>query len=216
MQANALWRRLSSPTGFIVIAACFLLPFVTVSCSSAPGAAITANYTGADLVVGARADLTASEQVRERFGPTPTVDRAPLPTLAQIHDHYTKPIPVQPFMVFALVLLGVGIVAAAVPLPWPRALAESGLALGALVFLAAGEVLARHAAVTRITADATPYLGSASGTSPSGTKVTIDPRTGFGFWLAVSLLVPLVAATITRLVRLSTSAVTALEANRPP
>jgi hypothetical protein len=217
MRAGALTWRISGPAGFLVVAACFLLPFVTVSCTPAsPGiGGMTATYSGADLVLGRRADLTASPQLLARMGPSPHIDGGPLPTLAQTHDQYMQPIPVQPFLIVTLILLGLGIAAGAIPRPWPRALAESSLALGAVLFLASGEYLARHAALARVTADATPVFGSLSGPQSANSATLIEPHSGFGFWLGLSLLVLIAAASIARLVRLSTKPVAAAVAQPP-
>jgi hypothetical protein len=208
---------MSGPAGFLAVAACFLLPFVTVSCTPAsPGVGgMTATYSGADLVLGRRADLTASPQLLARMGASPHIDGAPLPTLAQTHDQYTQPIPVQPFLIVTLILLGLGIAAGAVPRSWPRALAESSLALGGILFLASGEYLARHAAVARVTADAAPVIGSPSGSPSANSTTLIEPHSGLGFWLGLSLLVLIAATSITRLGRLSTKPVSAAVAQPP-
>jgi hypothetical protein len=215
MRGRGLPKRLISPTGFLAVAACFLLPFVTVSCSSAPGVAATATYRGADLVVGARAQLAVSDELRRDAGQAPAIDGAPMPTLDQERVEYTKPIPVQPLMIVVLVLLGLGVVSAVVRMPWPRVLAESGFALGALLFLTGGEVLARRAATARVTADAAPFA------RPTGVPVQPQPalrivtQTGVGFWLAASLLLLVGALSLVRLVRLSRTPAAVADAGRP-
>jgi hypothetical protein len=204
MKRWALTRRLITPAGFVAVAACFLLPFVTVSCSALPGMSATATYRGVDLAAGAQAQITVSDEIRRDAGQAPSIDGAPIPTIAQMRDEYSKPIPVQPFIIVVLVLLGLGAVSAFVQAPWPRALAESGLAAGGLPFLAGGEVLARHASTIRVTNDATPFAGNAQGVLQPHVGTTIQTRTGIGFWLAASLLVLVTALSLTRLVRLST------------
>jgi hypothetical protein len=205
MRGLALSKRLISPTGLLAVAACFLLPFVTVSCSSGPAVAATATYRGVDLVVGARAQLSVSDELRQDAGQAPSIDGAPVPTLDQVRVQYTKPIPVQPFMVLVLVLLGLGGVSAVVRTPWPRALAESGFALGALLFLAGGEVLARRAATARVSTDVAPFVGPTGVPSQPRPAATIHTQTGVGFWLAASLLLLVAALTLIRLARLSTT-----------
>jgi hypothetical protein len=218
MRGRALTKRLISPTGFLAVASCFLLPFVTVSCTADRGVGVTATYRGADLVVGARAQLAVSGEPRPNAGQGWLVDGSYLPPLDQLSVAYSKPIPVQPFLVVVLVLVGLGVVSGVVRGRWPRALAESGFALGALLFLAGGEVLARHAATARVTADATPYIGTppVSSQSQSQLGTVIDTQTGDGFWLAASLLVLVAALSLTRLVRLSTTPAAAPAAGQPP
>jgi hypothetical protein len=138
-----------------------------------------------------------------------------MPTLDQIRANYSKPIPVQPFMIVVLVVLGLGVVSTVVRMPWPRALAESGFALGALLFLTGGEVLARRAATARVTADATPFAMPAGVPFQPHPALTIGSQPGVGFWLAASLLLLLGALGIMRLVRLSRTVAVA-DAGRPP
>ncbi len=51
MSDQALWRKLLSPGGFLLVLLCFALPFVTVSCDH-PAGTVTLDYTGGDLLLG--------------------------------------------------------------------------------------------------------------------------------------------------------------------
>jgi hypothetical protein len=60
MAARSLLRRLSSPVGFLLVAACFLLPFVTVSCGATQQLDLYRHtYTGVDLATGRVPAVTA-------------------------------------------------------------------------------------------------------------------------------------------------------------
>ncbi len=51
MSDQALWRKLLSPGGFLLVLLCFALPFVTVSCDH-PAGTVALDYTGGDLLLG--------------------------------------------------------------------------------------------------------------------------------------------------------------------
>jgi hypothetical protein len=60
MARTSLLGRLASPTGFVLVGPCFVLPFLIVSCSGeSDGHRIrgSLSYTGTDLVGGGRVDL---------------------------------------------------------------------------------------------------------------------------------------------------------------
>ncbi len=190
MDRDALLRRLLSPAGFLLVTFCFLLPFVTVSCSS-PGADASASgsFTGVDLVVGGPASIASNPQVRANLHP---MSSAPGPS----DELLLEPMGRQPLVVGALAVVALGVLAAALPLVWWRALAGAGIALIAGVLLIGGQVLARRTAFDRTT---TGLAGLAAG--DSSTPLTITVSNGSGFWLAISLLAFLAGSWLTILAR---------------
>ena len=101
----------------------------------------------------------------------------------------------QPFMVGALALVMIGVLAACLPWLWWRALVGAGTALLAGVLLIGGQVLARRTAVDRVTKELPRILGDTS------TSWTITASNGSGFWLATGLLAVLAGSWLTILVR---------------
>lgn len=63
---QALWRKLLSPSGFLLVLLCFALPFVTVSCDH-PAGTVTLDYTGGDLLLGGEPSVSGLP----RSAPTP-------------------------------------------------------------------------------------------------------------------------------------------------
>jgi hypothetical protein len=191
MDAHPLLRRLLSPAGFVLAGLCFLLPFVTVSCTNSKGA-VSATYSGRILLTGGRAHLTSSLPA----DPDPAAQ--PSPPLNELAPDYSKPIAAQPLLVVALILAGLGVVASAVPRPWSRALAHGGVALIATLFLVGGEFIARRAAEFRVTTDAVGLVGA---DSPAAVPHTVTLE--YGFWLALALLLLLAAGNTADLIRQS-------------
>jgi hypothetical protein len=189
MDRDALLRRLLSPAGFLLVTFCFLLPFVTVSCSS-PGtnASTSGSFTGVDLVAGGPASIASNPQVRANMHPMST---APGRTDALVEE----PMGRQPLVVAALAFVAVGVLSAALPWVWWRALVGAGLALIAGVLLIGGQVLARRTALDRTT------TGLAGIAGDSSTHMTITVSNGSGFWLAITLLAFLAGSWLTILVR---------------
>ncbi len=69
-RASSLIGRLASPTGFLLVGLCFVLPFLTASCDTqADGQRVRGalSYTGADLV-GGRVDLYYEAEARDERG----------------------------------------------------------------------------------------------------------------------------------------------------
>ena len=125
-------RRLVSPTGFVLVAICFLLPFVTVRCTPVDPAgtvAPTATFTGVDLVVGGEPDLYLPRQRGELY----RLERAD-PATGLGRD---VALPVEPFAGAAVVLMAVGAAAAAIRPAWLR-----GWTAGVAALLAGLAVLA--------------------------------------------------------------------------
>jgi hypothetical protein len=202
MVTRTLAQRLLSPIGFLAVGCFFLLPFVTVSCSaptSPDGQTIglvgRADYSGKALVVGERPALSVSDA----YAQTANDDTA---TSLEAAGEQTTPIDRQPLMLVALGLAVIGVVVTAWPRSWARALCGAALAGICALFLAGGEVIALRAAADRVNADTAPYFGQPR---PGVSHI------GYGFWLALALLVVLVLANVFDLVRLSRSS-----AHAPP
>jgi len=171
LHRRARWLSL---TGFLLVAFCFLLPFVAVACDAPggfgrvqPGGSTT--YTGFDLVTGDRPDVT--------------VDRLRPP--AQRRDDRLGP---QPLAIAAAVLVAAGAVTA-VALSRRRVRRATGAALGAAaaVFLVANQATAVALLTLRLREQLTVPM-------PPGREAGDYVRTGNGFWLALILLATIAAA----------------------
>jgi hypothetical protein len=198
VDTRALLRRLLSPGGFVLVACCFLLPFVTVSCSNTPG--VSATYTGKDLVVGGRADFAVPDEYRPQVESDFPPDQAAVPSPSEMLAPYTKPIERQPLAALVLLVVVIGVLAVAIGPPWPRTLVAGGAGLIGAVFLVGAEVVARRAAVARINADAGPLVGPTATSEP---HIVTGVSNGSGFWLALLLLCLLAGGNLIHLVRLS-------------
>ena len=119
--------RVLSPTGFLLVACCFLLPFVTVSCGAG---SVTSTYNGTDLVAGDRAQVS----VAASDGAVP-----PQAAIDEARDRGSKPIESQALIVAALAVVVCGLVLSGVLTPWYRALAATGSGLIGAVLLGAAK-----------------------------------------------------------------------------
>jgi hypothetical protein len=184
MAARSLLRRLPSPVGFLLVGACFLLPFVTVSCGATPQDDLYRHtYTGVDLATGRVPAVTAGpflDTAIAKSGATP----AQVADALAVVSRYTHPTPAQPLLIVALICTALGVLAAVVPAAWWRAL-SSGTAAGlALIFLAGGQVTSIHAVLEQTKKDSVVWLGATN----------VAPHIEYGFWLAVAGLVVLAVA----------------------
>jgi hypothetical protein len=178
-QTPPLVRRLVSPTGFLLAGLCFLLPFVTVSCSSdneGQHVEVTLSYTGVDLVTGGRVNYHL-----ESTGGTGGTQRIDEPNLRRSPGSNTPipPVPVEPFAVAVVTLIGVGI---AVGLIWDtavRRVAAGAVGMVAAVLLVGAGLRARSEAARELQ----PYVGQ-----QSYERVHDMVDFGLGFWLALAAL----------------------------
>jgi hypothetical protein len=173
----SLLGRLASPTGFVLVALCFGLPFLTASCKSDEGEPRmrgSLSYTGVDLVVGGRVDWYYEVQTD---GGIERIDETDL-THHPFGGSPVEPIAVQPFVVAALVLLGAGVLAGLVRPPGLRRLTTGAVALVAGVFVVGGAVRAAYQMAAQL--EPMTHVGIAR------TREMI--MFGSGYWLAVSLL----------------------------
>jgi hypothetical protein len=159
---HPLVRRLLSPAGLLLVALCFALPFVAVSCDTPIRA--SAQYTGADLVVGG----------------APTVSVAERGAAQQDDELADEPIDVQPAAVVALLAILAGILVAF--LPGRRARVYGGVAAVAatVVLLAVNQILVQR----ELSREVERELGS---DLPAGTSGGDFVEARYGFWLALSL-----------------------------
>lgn len=153
--------RLLSPAGFGLVLLCLLLPFLTVSCTTADGRA-QATLTGLDLVVGSGPtyggdDIGAAEQ--------DTLDRL-----------FSGRYDTEPLMLLAAAVLLVGMAAALIRNRRTRDLTAIWLAAAAAALLVAG----LERTVLR--------LGQLAGGGTLGSPVVGVTQTRYGFWLALGLL----------------------------
>ena len=174
---------------------CVLLPFVTASCSTAqsPSEHLQVTYTGVDLLTGGKPDVTVI--VRSGRRPGGQVSR---PTDAQnLASAVIGPVPPQPLVWVALVLMVAAALAAAVPARLPRATITAGLALAAAVILAGAAYLARTHIADSTTANVIA-LGRPSRLPPPTTaeirgyenyqRIRDAFHYGYGVWAALTAL----------------------------
>ncbi|HET6215325.1 MAG TPA: hypothetical protein VFE14_20840 [Micromonosporaceae bacterium] len=166
-----MWRRLTryfTPTGFVLAALCFLLPFATVSCDapggygrSAPGG--TTTYTGVDLVVGG----------------APTVDPKHLRPVGERWDDRLNP---QILAIVTLVLILAGIATVALRQARVRRAVAAGLAAAAAIFLLANQATTEALLVARLESQLSVPM-------PAGKGAGDYVKTGNGFGFALIILI---------------------------
>jgi hypothetical protein len=186
---DPIFRRLLSPTGFVLVGLLLLLPFLTLGCEykDSDGPRITASYTytGTDLVTGGEGDLRASEVV-DGVPTGRTVSRLPGADRDATGEDSLGP---EPFAVAAAVLLVVG--AGATLLPWvrwrPRVAAAAAFLSGLGLFAA---VLRTENRVAEALKPAQREFEETTGAGPGLPHVDIFDHfhLRYGFWLAVVAL----------------------------
>jgi hypothetical protein len=173
-----------SPTGFVLVALFFLLPFVAVSCDApggfgraAPGG--TTTYTGVTLVTGGAPEVSPADRVR------PAADRR------------DDRLGVQP-LAGALLLLAVGGAVAAIvvrPRLYRRLIAATVAAIG-LAFLVATQITVKTELESRLR----EQIG---GAMPAGKEAADFVHDQFGFVAALVVLLSLVGTNLVGAVRLA-------------
>jgi hypothetical protein len=163
--------RLLSPVGLLLVLVLFLLPFVTVSCST-PAGDVTATYQGVDLVLDSKPAVELPDELREEAGITET-DAAP-PADAQL------PALISVFLILGAIGLGF--------LP-ERRLRLLGVA-GAATLAAAMLFVTELVAVSHLRDGVREISGPEDmfGATPN-TEINNIVRLGWGFWVALILLV---------------------------
>jgi hypothetical protein len=165
--------RALSPTTLILAGLCFALPFVTVSCATpggygraAPGG--TVSYTGVDLAVGSRPDVSPADKL--------------LPTAQQREDR----LPAQPTAIILLILIAAG-TGAAIAMTDVRARRAT---VGLLGGVAATALLVNQALAQ---SEVTVNVGEQISLASPGADPHQYVRAGLGFWLCLLLLLAVTA-----------------------
>jgi hypothetical protein len=161
--AHPLVRRLVSPAGLLLVAICFALPFVSVSCD-AP-VRLRADYTGADLVVGGTPSVSVSDEAVSG---------------QDADDLSDEPIDMQPAAVVAMLSIVAGILVAALRGRRARLFGGAAAALATAMFLAVNQILAQRHLSREITQEVGAQL-------PGGASGGDFVHTRYGFWLALAL-----------------------------
>jgi hypothetical protein len=163
MLGHPLVRRLISPAGLLLVALCFTLPFVAVSCDDPVQASVT--YTGTDLLAGGTPSVSVAEDgVAEQ-------DAEALPD---------EPIAVQPAAVVAMLAVLAGVLVAALPGRRARVFGGTAAAAATVALLAANQVLVQR----HLAGEVERELGSEL---PDGAAAGDFVETRYGFWLALAL-----------------------------
>ena len=162
MLGRALVRRLVSPAGLLLVAICFALPFVSVSCDTP--VRLRADYAGTDLLVGGTPSVSVSDQDVSRL---------------DADDLSDEPIDVQPAAVVAMLAILAGILVAALPGRRARLLGGTAAAAVTVVLIGVNEILAQRYLSREIERELGQDLPGGSG---GGDFV----HTRYGFWLALA------------------------------
>jgi hypothetical protein len=152
--------RFVSPTGFVLVLLCFLLPFAAVSCEQ-PNARITGEYTGSDFVVGGEPSFEVEGE-------------ADKPTDAE-------PVDVEPLAIATVLLILAGVGVAAAPILRVRLL--GGLAAGGLaaIGLVANQLVVIDSLVDKV--------ASSDAISEGTAEDMVETRLGFWLALALLIVV---------------------------
>ena len=193
---HPLLRKLLSPVGFLFVMLCFLLPFVTVSCSTLETGRVWATYTGVDLATRHPAsDVHLSDELLKMSDAT----AADTPGRGQIDSEAGGPVTAQPLVVASLVVALAGILLGLLRRPWSKALAGAGAALITAILLVGAQLIALHAVRTLYLSELLRY-NAYPGVTESP-PMDVQPR--YGFWLALVLSIALAVFNGMTLLRLS-------------
>lgn len=170
MLAHPLVRRLLSPVGLLLVAICFGLPFVAVSCES-PGVTVTAEYTGTDLLVGGTPSVSVTgDQVSQESA----------------EEEADDPIDVQPAAVLALLAIISGIGVAALPGHRRRLVGAAAAAGATLLLLVINQVLVQNYLSRQVEDEIGTDL-------PAGSSAGDFISARYGFWLALAVALTVTA-----------------------
>jgi hypothetical protein len=167
--------RLLSPTTFILAGVCFALPFVTVGCDTpggygraAPGG--TTSYSGVDLAVGGRPDISPPDKLR--------------PVAEQRDDR----LPPQPTALIVLVLIAAGTGAAIT-------IEDRRTRRGAVALISGGTATALLVNQALAQSDVTLRVGREVSIASPGADPGKYVHTGVGFGVCLVLLVLMAVVT---------------------
>lgn len=156
-------RRLVSPAGLLLVAICFALPFVSVSCDTP--VRLRADYTGVDMVGGGTPSVSVSDEAVSR---------------QDADDLSDEPIDVQPAAVVAMLAIIAGLLVAALRGRRARLFGGTAAALATVVFLGINQILVRRHLSDEIEREVGAQL-------PGGARAGDFVHTRYGFWLALAL-----------------------------
>jgi hypothetical protein len=159
---HPLLRRLVSPAGLLLVALCFTLPFVAVSCDTP--VQVRADYAGTDMLAGGRPSVTVSDE---------TVSPQDAEELSD------EPIDLQPAAVLAMLAIVAGILVAALATRRARVLGGTVAAAATVLFLGLNQILVQRQLALQIEGELGAQL-------PGGTSGGDYVETRYGFWLALS------------------------------
>jgi len=160
---NPLVRRLLSPAGLLLVALCFSLPFVAVSCDTP--VQMRADYSGTDLLAGGRPSVSVSDEAVSQQDAEELSD---------------EPIDLQPAAVLAMLAVIAGILVAALPTRRFQVFGGTVAAVATVLFLGLNQILTQRHLGREIEAELGAEL-------PGGTSGGDYVETRYGFWLALSL-----------------------------
>ncbi len=195
MTHGPLLAKLLSPTGFVLVAMTFALPFVVVSCDVGNGAKATATYTGIGLARGSDAKVRATPEFADIMADGGPIGRR-TPTGTSLDGLSVFPIAEQPLFLAVAGLLLVGLASEALRNRVARATAATSAAgCAAIVFIYA-EQAARSAALVVVESG-----GSGPNQLDADQLKDLAIRTGYGFWIGLAILLVLTAGNLFDLLR---------------
>lgn len=171
MSARSVLRRATSPAFLVLALACFLLPFIAVSCDTPGGYGRvtqggTTSYTGLDLVTGGSPEVTKDNLQPVAQQRPDELDWQPLTALAGV--------------------LALGGLVAAVTLRRRRGEVTAAAALAAALVLCLAQLRARSVL--------TSHVADQAGLSHR--EAAKHVATQYGFWVCLALLVLAVVAAV--------------------
>lgn len=171
MSARSIARRFTSPAFLVLALACFVLPFIAVSCDTPGGygrstAGGTTSFTGLDLITGGSPEVTA-DHIR------PVAEQRP------------DALDWQPLMALAGVLM-LGGVAAAVGLRRRRGEVTAAVTVSAAIVLGLAQLRARSVLTSQV----------AEQTGLSHRDAAQHVATQYGFWICLILLLGALVAAV--------------------
>ena len=198
MNQRTLIDRLLSPAGFGLVLLLFLFPFVTVSCGVATPET-SANFeqsfsfTGVDLLVGGSPDITVSggTDVDESEVPA-TTEGDEDEVVAAFDERYGKYYPPQPLAIGAAVIIFAVMIISLVLPQVRRAWLSVAAAVLAAILLAVEVFFVAPGLADDAIADGLADVEGAADAIASG-SLTTGTSPGFGFWIAMVILVGLAA-----------------------
>ena len=178
MSERTLIGRLLSPAGFGLVLLLFLLPFLSVSCST-DGGDVVATFSGVDMLIGGEPDLVAPTSDAEAQEAQRTI-------VAVFHDSLDA----EPLAILAALAVLFAMATTLIGERLARHAIGAGLAVVAAALLGGAYVRATGHVGDAIRAISEP---------PDTLAYSVAPR--YGFWVCVGLLLALAAGHLAAMVR---------------